>query len=161
VREAVEAQGREPAAGPLDGLPAGHALQHQRQRHVLLGGQLREELAGLEDEPEPPAAQRAQPVLAEPVDTRQAFGRAGPRLVSLAAQQHLAAVRADDPREGVQQGGLAGAGRPHDGQRVALADLDVHPGERGGGAVLLDEAVTGQDGVQHVSRSSASGRTSR
>ena len=44
------------------------AAQQQRQRDVLLGGQLGDELAELEDEPEPVAAQGAAPVLAQGVD---------------------------------------------------------------------------------------------
>jgi hypothetical protein len=44
------------------------AAEQQRQRHVFLGGQLRDELAELKHEPEPVAPQRAALRLAHPVD---------------------------------------------------------------------------------------------
>ncbi|MGX1471798.1 UNVERIFIED_CONTAM: hypothetical protein RKD50_000606 [Streptomyces canus] len=118
------------------------------QRHVLLGGQLRQQLAELEHEPEPLAAQGAELVLAQVVD-------------ALAAQQHLTAVGSDDPSESVQQCGLAGPGRAHDRQRVALVGLHIHPGQGGGGTVLLDQAVPGQNDAHGVSSLLVSARTSR
>ena len=48
------------------------------------------------------------------------------------------------PGEAVQQRGLAGAGRAHDGERLPVGEVDVDPGERGGRAEALDQAAGGQ-----------------
>ena len=47
----------------------------------------------------------------------------------LAAQPDLAAGGGLEAAENVQQGGLARAGRPHDGDELADGELDVHPAD--------------------------------
>ncbi len=58
------------------------------------------------------------------------------------------------PAQAVQQGGLAGTRRPHDGDEVAPLDLEVDASEGGGGCVgfaeRLVDAVGGQMGGHDV-----------
>ncbi len=125
-----EAEVREPAGGDRGGLCAGRAGEHERQRRVLDGGQLGQELSGLEDEAEVLAPQDRAPRLRERRDV-------------LAAPRHRAGRRRDDTREAVQEGRLAGPGRAHDGERLAGVHREAHAREgvrRGlGGAVDLGE----------------------
>ena len=96
TRRRASAQRRRPA----------DAVEQQRQGDVLLGGQLGHELAELEHEAEPVAAQRAARGLAERVDPA-------------AVEVHLAGVGHEDPGQAVQQRRLAGPARPHDGEDLA------------------------------------------
>ncbi|MFF7791466.1 hypothetical protein [Streptomyces sp. NPDC007991] len=52
----------------------------------------------------------------------------------------------------VQQGGLAGAGRAHDGQRLVGRHDDADAGQGVGHAVGLEQAGAGQDGGGGVHR---------
>ena len=93
------------------------ARELQRQRDVLLGGQHRHEVEGLEDEAEPVAAQPRQAAVVEagellPVDHH----RSGGGLVQ--------------PREQVHQRRLPGARRPHDRRELAGGEGQRHAGER-------------------------------
>ena len=60
------------------------------------------------------------------------------------AERDRAGVGQQDAREAVQQRGLAGAGRTHDGERLPVGEVDVDPGERGRRAEALDQAARGQ-----------------
>ena len=109
----VQAERAEPSPGRRHRRAAAGAGQQQRQRDVLFRGQLGDQLAGLEHEPEPVPAQRAAPVVAQGVQP-------------LPAEPDLALLGDQDARQAVQQGGLARAARPHDRDDLALPD-----GQRG------------------------------
>ena len=102
-------------AGP--GRAAPGARQQQRQRDVLLGRQLGDQLAGLEHEPEPVAAQCAAPVVAE-------------RVQALPVEPGLALAGDQDAGQAVQQRGLAGAARPHDRDDLAAPDGERRAAQR-------------------------------
>src|SRR6266568_3306170 len=99
-------------AGPRRG-----AGQQQGQRDVLFGGQLGDQLTGLEHEPEPVPAQRAAPVIAQ-------------RVQPLPAEPDLPLLGNQDARQAVQQGGLARAARPHDRDDLALPDAQRGAAQR-------------------------------
>lgn len=86
--------------------------QAQRQRGVLLHGQLGEQFAVLEDEAEALAAQRTDFVVAEPAEC--------PVL-----EPHLTACGGQHARQAVQQRGLAGTALPGDGHDLAAGDREV------------------------------------
>ncbi|GAB4077643.1 hypothetical protein GCM10028781_24100 [Nostocoides australiense] len=63
VSQSLQTQPVQDRAHPAHGVRPRHTGEHQRQGSILLGRQLREQLAGLEDEPEILAAQcRPAPV---------------------------------------------------------------------------------------------------
>src|SRR4051794_39575639 len=109
--EAGEVQPFEPGAGFGQRLLAAGAGEQERQGDVLLGAQLGDELAELEDEAEPVTAQGAERGLAQGVDP-------------VALEADLTGGRAQDAGEAVQQGGLARAARSHHGQDLAGIDRD-------------------------------------
>ena len=94
------------------GAPA-HALVAQHGRHLLQGGQRREQVEALEDE--------AAVVEPEAVDLA---GAAAPEVC--AKGRHLARVRPHQPRERRDQRRLARARRAHDHGHVAGAGVEVH-----------------------------------
>src|ERR1700747_3405976 len=63
----VQAERADPRPGRRHRRAAAGAGQQQRQGDVLFGGQLGDQLTGLEHEPEPVPAQRAAPVVAQGV----------------------------------------------------------------------------------------------
>jgi hypothetical protein len=86
-------------------LAAGSA-EKQRQRDVLLGGELRDELAELEDEAETVSTEAASLLLAH-------------RVEALTVEGDLTGVRNEDARKAVEQGRLARAARAHHGEDLA------------------------------------------
>jgi hypothetical protein len=100
------------------------AGERERQQDVLLGGEDRHEVEGLEDEAEPIAAQPGERLVAEPADL-------------LAVDGHGAARRRVEAREQVHQRGLAGARRAHDGGVLAGRELQGHAPERLHGRLTL------------------------
>ena len=103
------------------GRPAG---EQRGQLDVLERGQARHQVERLEHHAHLLAAQGRQRVVVEPHDRG-------------AADDDIAGARRVEPGGEVQQGRLAGAGRPHDGGEGAGSDLEVEPveGRDGGGAV--------------------------
>ena len=102
----------ERVGGAAAGFGRRHAAQLQRQGHVLLGRERRQQVERLEDEAHPLAADDRALVVVE-------------RGQIDAFEQHLAAAGRFDAAEDVQQGALARARRAHDRQQFALADLEV------------------------------------
>jgi hypothetical protein len=90
----------------------------ERQHHVLDRRHLRQQLEGLEDEAEvlgtPPGASILVP---------------GEKIILVHGQP--AAARQIQARQQAEQGRLAGAGRPGDGNRLALLDRERHRIEDG------------------------------
>jgi hypothetical protein len=86
------------------------AAQGEREDHVLLRGQGRDKVEGLEDEPDAIAAEQGH---------RPVVKRAEVDL----ADQHASGGEPVQAGQAVQQGGLARAGRPHD--RGELADGEL------------------------------------
>jgi hypothetical protein len=128
--------------GDLAGLwPA--AGQPQRQRHVLRRGQRRHQVERLEHEAHPLPAQLGQRAFAETAERHP-------------VDDHLAAGGAVQAGRAVQQRGLAGAGRTHDGGERGVRDLQVDGVQRGDRAVTrtvdaahrpeLDGEGRGRDG---------------
>ena len=80
---------------------------------------------------------------------------------------HAAGIRTQLPADELEQGGLPGAARPHDGRDPATGDVQVHPVEDGA-ALAGETEVTDADqgrgfpvlgvGSVHVLDRSASGR---
>lgn len=106
--------------GPLHACAAlGHrdAGQHQRQGDVLGGGQARHQMEALEHEADARAAHR-----------RLFVGRQGRDVAAFEAV--MAAVRAVEQAEQVQQGGLARTGRAHDCDVLAGLDAQRHVVQR-------------------------------
>ena len=123
----AEADGVDQLVEPLlVGLLAG---ERERQQDVLLGGQHRHEVEGLEDEPETIAAQARERAVVE-------VGELG------AVDHDGARGRAVEPREQVHQRRLAGPGRAHDGGVLAgrEADGDAREGVDGGISFAVDAA---------------------
>ena len=103
------------------------AGQLERQQDVLLGGEHRQQVEALEDEPDAVAAQPGQRAVVERGDLRGAEpGGARRGLV--------------EAREHVHQRRLARAGRPHDRRERPGREVDVDPVERAdlGGALAVD-----------------------
>ena len=86
---------------------------HLRQQHVLQRRPVRQQMEGLEDEPDPAAAQRGPVPVAQPARVQ-------------AVQQVAARGRRVEQAEQVQQRGLARAGRP--GHRHVVTRLDDQVG---------------------------------
>jgi hypothetical protein len=145
--EPVEAERAEPLPCRRHRRAAPGAGQQQRKGHVLFGGELGDELAGLEHEPEPVPAQRAAPVVAQGVQP-------------LPAKLHLAFVWDQDARQAVQQGGLAGAAGPHDRDDLALPDPERRAAQRRRAAeredqvACFDDVPAGHCNTARASRSS-------
>jgi hypothetical protein len=90
------------------------ARHERRQQHVLGGGQRREEVEELEDEAEDLAAQPGQRPVVEVV-------------IAAAVDLHAAAGRPVERAEDVEQGALAGPGRAHDGDELAVGHRESTP----------------------------------
>src|SRR5918993_1048843 len=134
---------------PLQQIPVGPAAgDGQRELDVLGRGEGREQVEGLEDEPDPVAAQAGQPPLVEP-------GQLGP------AEPDPAPVDGLQAGEAVQQGGLARPGGAHHGAEAVAGEPDrdaVQRGDHGrpgavglgdldGGGGELDGPGGGREGV--------------
>ena len=85
------------------------AVQFQRERHVLGGGQRREQVGLLEDEADLPPQRLGEPGLVQ-------AGQVA------AGQQDPAGGRPVQPARQPQQGRLARTAGPHDGHELARAD---------------------------------------
>ena len=109
------------------------AGEQQRQRHVLAGRELRDQLAVLEDETELAQAQVGALRIGH-------FGEV------LAREQHPTVVRDQHPRQAVQEGGLAGTGGPHDGDGLPGGDGEGDSGQCLDRAEALGDVVGGQQG---------------
>ena len=116
-REGVEHRGEVPRTGP----PAVRA-----HLQVLLHGERPEDAAPLRDQGD---AERDASVVG---DLRHV----------LAVEQHLPRGRVHHPGDRLQQGGLAGAVRTDDGERLALLDVEVETPQR------LELTVGGVDAAQ-------------
>jgi len=120
ARELVGAMGR--AMGHADRLERrtgsrltrrrSHAIEGQRQRHVLHQRELGEEVVTLEHEADPPAADRGQCVVGQ-------AGEIDP------FEEHAAGRRPRDPAEHVEQGALARTRRPGDRDELRGCDRQV------------------------------------
>src|SRR2546423_10104474 len=109
------------------------AVKAHRQADVLSDRQRGHQVEGLEDEPDPLAAQDRQPSLAQ---LRQ-LG---------VAQRDRAGRWAVEAGRNVQEGALAGAGRPHDRREgpEREPDVDTVEGDHGAVAVAVDLAHVAQ-----------------
>ena len=119
--ESSEGRWREPVAEVdlgdqrVDPLAVGLAAgERERQQDVLLGGQHRHEVEGLEDEAELVAPQAREVAVVE-------VGELGP------VDDDGARRRVVEPRQQVHQRGLAGAGRTHDGRELAGRERQRDP----------------------------------
>ncbi len=122
-----------------------HAAQLQRQGHVLLGRERRQQVERLEDESHPLAADDRALVVVE-------------RGQIDAFQQHLAAAGRFHAAEDVQQRALARARRAHDRQQFALADLEVDAAQGVNAHLALGPVVFLQAaGFEHVHGQSLGG----
>jgi hypothetical protein len=118
-----------------------HAGDQQRQFHVLAGRQDGDQVEGLEDE-----AHAVRPVA----------GSRGVRHREQVVTVHSdgAGVDVIQARQAVEQGGLAVAGGAHDHHELARPDVEIDAAQggnlMGAGAVGLDHAARGQDGLRQV-----------
>jgi hypothetical protein len=122
---------------PIQPLAVGLAPgDRQRQQDVLLGAQYRQQVEGLEDEPDLVAAQLRELAVVEIAQLD-------------AVDRDRSRGREVKPCERVHQGGLAGPGRSHDrGEATAReADTDVHKRVHGGlaGAVAATDVPSLDD----------------
>ena len=96
----------EPGPRPAQSFVAARSPEQQRERDVLLRGELGDELAELEDE-------------AETLPTDAASLGFPHRVEALTVEADLAGVRNEDARQAVQQGRLARSARAHHGKDLA------------------------------------------
>ncbi len=96
----------------------------QREEDVLLRGERRDEVEGLEDEPDPAAAQHREVAVVECAQ----FG---------VADEDPAFGEIVEPGEAMQQCGLAGTRRPHDRGELAAAEGNGHVVEGAHGRFAL------------------------
>ena len=82
------------------------ATEQQRQRDILLGGELRDELAELEHKAETVSTEAASLLLAH-------------RVEALSVEVDRAGVRDEDTCQAVEQGRLARTARAHHGKDLA------------------------------------------
>ena len=118
------------------------AAEHQRQEDVLLGRERRDEVVGLEDEPDLAPAQLGEVLVVE-------LGEVGVADVHGAGRQRV------ETGEAVHQGALAGPGRAHD-RREPLG-LERH-GDAVEGADLAVADAVDLDGVDGAGRGPRGGR---
>ena len=116
---AFEVEPFEPAPRLAEGLVTVRATEQERQRDVLLGGQLGHELAELEDE-------------AEAITPQPGALRLPHRVEALAVEVDLTGVRDEDARQAVEQGRLARAARAHHGDDLAPFHRELGPAKRRG-----------------------------
>ena len=109
---AGEPDPRQQPPGLLQGLRGRDPREAQRQRRVLLRGELRQQVVLLVDEAQVPVAQRRQRPVRQPVDAPP-------------GQLHRARVRAVEAGQQVQQGALAAAGHADHGRALAGGELEV------------------------------------
>ena len=102
----LEVEPFEPAPRFPKGLCTARATEQQRQRDVLLGRQLRHELAELEHE--------AEAITPQPRALRLPHG-----VESTAVEVDFAGIRDEDARQAVEQRRLARAARSHHGEDLA------------------------------------------
>lgn len=113
---ASQPHGAEPLGGMADGLVLRCAIEHEGQRSVLHGSELEDEHALLEDEPEGFTSQSGTVPGGEGLDVDGTSGQ---------VQLDAAGISGEDPRQAVQQSGLARTRRSHDGDRLAGGDGEV------------------------------------
>jgi hypothetical protein len=105
------------------------AADHLRgEEDVLLAGQLGDEVEELEDEADRPRAQRGEPPVARGVD-------------AFAVELDGAVVGAVEPRDQVQEGRLAGARAPDDGDELAALHVELGPVEHATAGPAAAEAL--------------------
>ena len=125
------------------------AGERQRQAHVLLGGEHRHEVEGLEDEADLVAPQAREVGVVELADLG-------------VGDRHGAAARAVEPREHVHQRGLAGPRGAHDRGEGAGLDLERDAAERVDGgvtlAVALGQVLACDDWGSHAEQSAQTAR---
>lgn len=135
---ASQPHGAEPLGGMADGLVLRCAIEHEGQCRVLHGSELGDEHALLEDEPEGFTSQSGMVLGGEGLDVDGTSGQ---------VQFDAAGIGGEDPRQAVQQGGLARARRSHDGDRLAGGDGEVDVVEGTGGAIGLRQRLGVQPGT--------------
>jgi hypothetical protein len=113
------------------------ALVHQREFDVFDDGVLREQVVGLEDEPEVAGAHFGKFVVSHRGDV-------------LIFQEIMAAGGSVEAAEDVHQGRFAGTGGPHEGDEIAFVEGEIHPFEDVHGhvaeVVVLDQIDDFDDG---------------
>ena len=96
--------------GFLHGTPGNQCRDHD----VLLGGKFRQQVVRLEDETDAPPAEGGQRVTLQVQDV-------------LPVDVQATAVRRQECAEDLQEGGLAGAGRAHDGHDLVRLGAEINP----------------------------------
>src|SRR3989449_1055494 len=117
VRPSVEFHGRHEGERFPAGLLRGHPRDEERELDVLHGGEDRQQVVRLEDEPH-----AARPVPALRVVVHRGQGDA--------LDEDIARREVVESGEAIEQGRLPAAGRPHDRDHLAARDREVHPAER-------------------------------
>jgi hypothetical protein len=131
VRHVLDAEARQPVARDAHGLSPARAGQQQRQRHVLRGRHLGDQLPELKQHPELAAAQPRAHGLALVVDAPS-------------REVDLARVGAQHAGQAQQQRRLARSGGTRHGEDLAAAELDRYAAQGGGAAVALDQRASRQ-----------------
>jgi hypothetical protein len=114
------------------------ARDAQRNEHVLLRGQHREQVEELEDESDPGAAELRQLGVVEPCDLR-------------AVDRDRPGRRPVEAREDVHERGLPGPRRAHDGRQLPGFHADRDAAQRPDGRLALAESTRHLVGGQDVS----------
>src|SRR3989442_1743152 len=117
VRPSVEFHGRHEGERFPAGLLRGHPRDEEGQLDVLHGGEDRQQVVRLEDEPHAP-----RPIAALRVVVHRGQGDA--------CDEACARREIVEAGEAIEQGRLPAAGRPHDRDHLAARDREVHPAER-------------------------------
>ena len=137
-----EVEAVEPRPGAVHGHPPADAIEQQRQRNVLHCGQLGDELAELEHEPEPGSSQRA------PLGVTH-------RVEALPGEVHRSGVGHEDAGEAVQERGLPRATRPHHGEQFPRSIVTLAP--RNAGVAPKDSETSSARSNGSASTAAASG----
>ena len=128
TRPCREPQEVEHIPGPGLGRLAPSARDHRRERHVLEHGHALEQVEELEDDADVACAA-----------CRRARPRSGRHL--LVGERDLPLVRVIEPRDEVQQRGLAAPGGAHDRDELPAVHLEVGPAQGAHGRVLRLEGA--------------------
>ena len=103
-------------------------LEHERQRQVLLRRECRDQVERLKNQADVPAAEEREVAVAHPFELS-------------AVDDDAALVGHGQAGHEVEQRALAAAAGAHDGEELALGDLQAHAVERGHRPVTLAELL--------------------
>ena len=104
------------------------AFEHEGQGDVFFRRQRRDQIEGLEDQPDVAPTKEGEVAIVEAAEIG-------------AVDEHPPGIRLGEARHQVQERALARSAGPHDGQELPLVHLQGDPRERRDGAIALPELL--------------------